>query len=148
VGSFSPSNKNIVVEINSGNNQSSFSNNLTHIYSEPGTYLASVKVKDSENKVATRFAYILVGGNIYTQISAIQQDISFKWSYTHGILQLLFNENSLASQISCYEISGQLLVVKNVVGLNESIDLSSYPSGIKIIKVAGNNGSKTFKIIN
>ncbi len=146
--SFSPSNKNIDVEINSGNNESIVSNNLTHIYTEPGTYLASVKVKDSENKVATRFAYILVGGNNYTQIAAIQQDISFKWSYAQGILQLMFNENSLANLISCYDISGQLLIVKNVGGLNESIDLSSYPSRMKIVKVSGRNGSRTFKIVN
>ncbi len=147
-GSFSPSNKSIGVEINSGNNELIMSNNFTHVYTEPGTYLASVKVTDSENKVATRFAYIMVGGNISTQITAIQQDISFKWSYAQGILQLMFNENSLANQITCYDISGQLLMVKKVAGLDESIDLSRYPSGIKIIKVFGKNGSNTFKIVN
>jgi len=146
--SFSPSNKNINFEINSGNNEWSVSNNLTHIYTEPGTYLASVKVTDTEHKVATRFAYILVGGSIPTPMEVIQQEVTFKWTYNNGILQFMFNDNSMASMISCYDVSGQLLVLKKVDGLIQNIDLKSYPSGIKIIKVSGKNGNKTFKIVN
>lgn len=146
--SFSPSNKNIDFEINSGNNEFTYGDYLSHIYTEPGTYLASVKVTDAENKVATRYAYILVGDDPHTQHVDKQQLMSFKWTYNNGILQIMFNENTMANQISCYDISGQLLVVRKVDGLSQNIDLSTYPTGIKIIKVSGKNGIKTFKIIN
>ena len=146
--SFSPSNKNIDVEINSGDNESVSTNNLTHIYNEPGTYLASLKVLDADSKVSTRFAYILVGASPNTELISNQQNLQFKWAFTNGILHLMFDASKLPNEITCYNITGQVLMNQKVEGADQLIDLSAFPSGVRIIKVAGVSGSKIFKIVN
>ncbi|MEI7675151.1 MAG: hypothetical protein WCJ03_00110 [Bacteroidales bacterium] len=146
--SYSPSNKTINLEINSGNTALSLNKTLAHTYTEPGTYLASVKITDSDNKVATRFAYILVGGSGSTQTVNELQSQLFRWSFIDGILQLTFDGNSGQGTITCYDVRGQVLVSKEIDDIHQIIDLRPYPRGLKIIKVVYKNSIRTFKIIN
>lgn len=50
------------------------------------------------------------------------------------------NEASAFSSISCYDVFGRLIFTKDIDSPTPSIDMSSFPSGIYLIKVEDRNG--------
>ena len=147
VSSFSPSSSNLNFEINSGDNQTAYANSLTHTYSEPGVYQASIKVTDTNALVSKRFAYIMVGG--VSTITSVEElpDFHFNWYCENSTVHINFQEVGMASEISCYDLSGRMLISQKVSTLTERLDLKSFAPGVKIVKVRGVGGSKVFKIV-
>lgn len=51
------------------------------------------------------------------------------------------------STIEIYNLIGQLMISKKINTTDTAIDMSKFQSGNYILKVATDNGTKTFKII-
>lgn len=92
---------------------------------------------------------------IFTEINEIvntDSDIKVFPNPTNNIIKIAFNLNLKQSvQISLFDIMGKLIFYKNIPEakiVNESIDLSNYPSGLYLIKLKANNQKTIIKKIS
>ena len=83
-------------------------------------------------------------------ILAISDNAFENFNYSIGsnnVLQLSSNSSEVIESISIYNIIGQKIISNNFYNTNISVDLSSYNTGVYIVKTSINGQLKTFKII-
>ena len=85
--------------------------------------------------------------NAFVNIETLQQNgILIYPNPTNGILNFDFTDNNV-QQIKISDLTGKTIIEKTEINQNEMIDLSSFESGIYIIKIQTDNEIFTTKIV-
>ena len=80
------------------------------------------------------------------QISECQEFFKIYPNPTNGLINIEFADNEI-QQIKISDLTGKTIIEKTNIQQNETIDLSSFASGIYIIKIRKNNEIFTTKIV-
>ena len=111
-------------------------------WTENGT---EVSLDLSYSFTATSNRQLVAHLSYVTDIEEIgEKGVSIYPNPTTGIVIIICDETA---QISVFNAFGQLLLNYNPCGNNHTIDLSTFPSGLYLIKILGENGILTSQII-